>query len=117
MQLNQKSGKPSQNVLCGDVVRERQKKSNAFAPRRPSDPENSQISIGGRDPPLSYTTIKNALMAHFEPLANPDHKRFLLRQARQQPEESDNAFYAPLWELASIYTLQNAQDEIRAQFI
>ena len=28
-------------------------------------------------PPFTYDTLKNALMAHFAPLANPDYERFI----------------------------------------
>ncbi|KAJ1123760.1 hypothetical protein NDU88_002227 [Pleurodeles waltl] len=74
-------------------------------------------SVGKEGLPFSYTNLKNALMAHFKPLANPNYDQFLLRQARQQPEESVDAFYAHLRELASTCTLLDNEDEIHSQFI
>ena len=38
--------------------------------------------------PNTYNTLKAALTAHFAPLANPDYEQFLLRQARQNADES-----------------------------
>ena len=38
--------------------------------------------------PNTYETLKTALTAYFEPLANPDYELFILRQARQKTEES-----------------------------
>ncbi|KAJ1134934.1 hypothetical protein NDU88_001380 [Pleurodeles waltl] len=49
--------------------------------------------------------------------ANPDYERFLLRQARQLPNESVDTFCARLKELACTCTLLDAEDEIDAQFI
>ncbi|KAJ1184584.1 hypothetical protein NDU88_001388 [Pleurodeles waltl] len=68
-------------------------------------------------PPHNYQSLKRALTAHFKPLANPDYEHFLLRQARQLPEEPFDTFYTWLKELASTCTLPDADDEIRAQFI
>ncbi|KAJ1135478.1 hypothetical protein NDU88_001917 [Pleurodeles waltl] len=67
--------------------------------------------------PHTYDTLKGAITAHFELYANVDYERFLLRQARQTPDESVDVFYARLRELASTCTLPDEEDEIRAQFI
>ncbi|KAJ1139557.1 hypothetical protein NDU88_005926 [Pleurodeles waltl] len=67
--------------------------------------------------PYTYQSLKQALTAHFEPLANPDYERFLLRQARQFPHESVDAFYARLKDLARTCTLVDVEDGVRAQFI
>ncbi|KAJ1111640.1 hypothetical protein NDU88_008957 [Pleurodeles waltl] len=53
-------------------------------------------SVEEEEPRFSCTTLKNALTAHFNPFANPEYERFLLRQVRQQPEEYVDAFYARL---------------------
>ncbi|KAJ1179954.1 hypothetical protein NDU88_005182 [Pleurodeles waltl] len=74
------------------------------------------ISVVKEGPPFSYQSLKRALTTHFESLANPDYERFLLRQARQLPEESVDTFYARLNDLASTYTLPNTEDKERAQF-
>ncbi|KAJ1119162.1 hypothetical protein NDU88_007348 [Pleurodeles waltl] len=74
-------------------------------------------SVNEEGPPFTYQYLKSALTAHFEPLANPDYERFLLRQARQPPEESVHTFYARLWDLASTCTLPDVEDELQAQFI
>ncbi|KAJ1164958.1 hypothetical protein NDU88_005388 [Pleurodeles waltl] len=63
-------------------------------------------------PPYTYQSLKQALKAHFEPLANPDYERFLLRQARQFPHESVGAFYARLKDLARTCTLVDVEDEV-----
>ncbi|KAJ1113804.1 hypothetical protein NDU88_002045 [Pleurodeles waltl] len=67
--------------------------------------------------PHTYATLKDATSPHFELYANPDYKRFLLHQAHQKSEESVDVFYAHLRELASMCTLPDEEDEIRAQFI
>ena len=67
--------------------------------------------------PNTYDTLKAALTAHFEPLANPDYELFMLRQARQKNDESVDEFYARLKKLAATYTLPDEQHELRAQFI
>ncbi|KAJ1195036.1 hypothetical protein NDU88_004319 [Pleurodeles waltl] len=51
-------------------------------------------AVPEEDPPYSYQSLKWALTAYFEPLTNPDYKRFLLRHARQLPEKSVDTFYA-----------------------
>mgnify|MGYP002804615956 CR=1 FL=1 len=38
--------------------------------------------------PKTYETLKTELTEYFKPMANPDYELFMLRQARQQPEES-----------------------------
>ena len=68
-------------------------------------------------PPFTYNSLKNAITAHFQPLANPDYEWFVLRQAFQKPEESVDEFYNKLRELASTCTLPDTEAEIRAQFI
>ncbi|KAJ1195062.1 hypothetical protein NDU88_004345 [Pleurodeles waltl] len=72
-------------------------------------------SVVEEGPPFTYQSLKQALTAHLEPLANPDYERFLLRQARQLPNESVDTFYARLKELARTCTLLDAK--IRVQFI
>ncbi|KAJ1182343.1 hypothetical protein NDU88_007535 [Pleurodeles waltl] len=67
--------------------------------------------------PHTYATLKDAISAHFEPYANPDYERFLLRQAHEKSEESVDVFYAHLRKLASTCTLPDEEDDIRAQFI
>ncbi|KAJ1177303.1 hypothetical protein NDU88_002562 [Pleurodeles waltl] len=67
--------------------------------------------------PHTYLTLKEAIIAHFELCANPDYKRFLLRQARQTADKSVDIFYGHLREVASTWTLPDEEDEIRAQFI
>ncbi|KAJ1156629.1 hypothetical protein NDU88_009347 [Pleurodeles waltl] len=62
-------------------------------------------------PPFTCHSLKRALTAHFEPLANPDYDQFLLRQARQLPNESVDTFYARLKELARTCTLLDVEDE------
>ncbi|KAJ1143533.1 hypothetical protein NDU88_009841 [Pleurodeles waltl] len=74
-------------------------------------------SVVEEGPPYTYQSLKQALTAHFEPLANPDYERFLLRQARQFSHESVDAFYARLMDLARTCTLVDVEDEVRAQFI
>ncbi|KAJ1098173.1 hypothetical protein NDU88_003289 [Pleurodeles waltl] len=49
-------------------------------------------SVVEEDPPFSYQTLKRAITAYFERLANPDYECFLLRKARQLPEELVDAF-------------------------
>ena len=68
-------------------------------------------------PPFNYTTLKEALTARFEPFTNPDYEHFLLRQAKQNPDESVDVYYERLRKLASTRKLPDAQFEIRAQFI
>ena len=58
-----------------------------------------------------------AITNRFTPLANPDYERFLLRQTRQEPDESVDTFYSQLRNLASTCTLPDEQDEIWAQFM
>ncbi|KAJ1110118.1 hypothetical protein NDU88_007473 [Pleurodeles waltl] len=70
-------------------------------------------SVVEEGPPYTYQSLKQALTAHFEPLANPDYERFLLRQARQFPYESVDAFYARLKDLARTCTLVDVADEVR----
>ncbi|KAJ1101650.1 hypothetical protein NDU88_006716 [Pleurodeles waltl] len=67
-------------------------------------------SVVEEGPPFTYQSLKQALAAYFEPLANPVYERFLLRQARQLPNESVDTFYARLKELARTCTLQDAED-------
>ncbi|KAJ1207028.1 hypothetical protein NDU88_002421 [Pleurodeles waltl] len=67
--------------------------------------------------PHTYNTLNQTLTMHFEPLANPDYVKFLLRPARQHQDEPVDAFYACLKELASSCTLPDAKDEIGVQFI
>ncbi|KAJ1127191.1 hypothetical protein NDU88_005594 [Pleurodeles waltl] len=74
-------------------------------------------SVVEEGPPYTYQSLKQALTAHFEPLANPDYERFLLRQARQFPHESVDAFYARLQDLSRTCTLVDVEDEVCAQFI
>ncbi|KAJ1197197.1 hypothetical protein NDU88_001059 [Pleurodeles waltl] len=74
-------------------------------------------SVAEEGPPFTYQLLKRALTAHFEPLANPDYERFLLRQARQLPHKSVDTFYARLKDLARTCTLVDVEDEVRAQFI
>ncbi|KAJ1207450.1 hypothetical protein NDU88_002841 [Pleurodeles waltl] len=74
-------------------------------------------SVVEEGPPLSYQTLKRAITAYFQPLANPDYERLLLRQARQLPEELVDVFYARLRDLASTCTLPDPVDEIHVQFI
>ncbi|KAJ1188839.1 hypothetical protein NDU88_005596 [Pleurodeles waltl] len=73
--------------------------------------------VAEEGPPCTYQSLKQALTAYFEPLANPDYMRFLLRQAWQLPEESVDTFYVRLKDLASTCTLPDVDDEVRAQFI
>ncbi|KAJ1198860.1 hypothetical protein NDU88_002699 [Pleurodeles waltl] len=74
-------------------------------------------SVVEEGPPYTYQSLKQELTAHFEPLVNPDYERFLLRQVRQFPHESVDAFYARLKDLARTCTLVDVEDEVRAQFI
>ncbi|KAJ1180469.1 hypothetical protein NDU88_005690 [Pleurodeles waltl] len=74
-------------------------------------------SVVEEGPPYTYQSLKQALTAHFEPFANPDYERFLLRQARQFPHESVDAFFTRLKDLARTCTLVDVEDEVRAQFI
>ncbi|KAJ1092398.1 hypothetical protein NDU88_005508 [Pleurodeles waltl] len=74
-------------------------------------------SVAEEGPPYTYQTLKQALTNHFQPLANPDYERFLLRQVRQLPHESVDTFYAKLKDLARTCTLVDVEDEVRAQFI
>ncbi|KAJ1219016.1 hypothetical protein NDU88_006587 [Pleurodeles waltl] len=67
--------------------------------------------------PHTYTTLNDAISAHFKPYANPDYELFLLCQVHQKTEESVDVFYACLKELASICTLPDEEDEVRTQFI
>ncbi|KAJ1144876.1 hypothetical protein NDU88_011170 [Pleurodeles waltl] len=39
-------------------------------------------SVVEKGPPYTYQPLKQALTAHFEPLANPDYENFLLRRHR-----------------------------------
>ncbi|KAJ1158720.1 hypothetical protein NDU88_011408 [Pleurodeles waltl] len=68
-------------------------------------------SVVEEGPPYTYQSLKQALTAHFEPFANPDYERFLLRQARQFPHESVDAFYTRLKDLARTCTLVDVEDE------
>ncbi|KAJ1136262.1 hypothetical protein NDU88_002679 [Pleurodeles waltl] len=45
-------------------------------------------SITEEGAPFRYQSLKRALTAYFEPLANLDYKRFLLRQAQQLPRKT-----------------------------
>ncbi|KAJ1171017.1 hypothetical protein NDU88_002888 [Pleurodeles waltl] len=74
-------------------------------------------SVAEEGPPFTYQSLKQALTAHFEPLANPDYKRFLLRQARQLTNKSVDTFYARLKDLARTCILLDVEDEVCAQFI
>ncbi|KAJ1168632.1 hypothetical protein NDU88_000550 [Pleurodeles waltl] len=74
-------------------------------------------SVVEEGPPYTYQSLKQALTVHFEPFANPDYERFLLRQARQFPHESVDAFYTRLKDLARTCTLVDVEDEVCAQFI
>ncbi|KAJ1129348.1 hypothetical protein NDU88_007719 [Pleurodeles waltl] len=67
--------------------------------------------------PHTYTTLKNTFTMHCEHYANPDYKRFLLRQTDQKSEESVDAFYAWLKKPASTCALPDEEDEVGAQFI
>ncbi|KAJ1200380.1 hypothetical protein NDU88_004204 [Pleurodeles waltl] len=71
-------------------------------------------SVVEEGPPYTYQSLKRALTVDFEPLANPDYERFLLRQF---PYESVDAFYARLKDLARTCTLVDVEDEVRAQFV
>ncbi|KAJ1140276.1 hypothetical protein NDU88_006633 [Pleurodeles waltl] len=80
--------------------------------------DNHKISKSAHEAkPHTYITLKEAITAHFEPYANQDYERFLLRQAHQTSDKSVDVFYAYLRELASTCTLPDEEDEIRAQFI
>ncbi|KAJ1097462.1 hypothetical protein NDU88_002580 [Pleurodeles waltl] len=58
-------------------------------------------TVTEEEPPFNYQTLKRAITAYFEPMANPDYERFILRQARQQPEESVDTYNARLKEMAT----------------
>ena len=71
---------------------------------------------GGEDE-NGYKTLKKSLTDHFEPKRNIDFETFKFRQAKQEPEETVDAFCTRLRLLANTCDFTDPPRELKAQIL
>ena len=64
-----------------------------------------------------FTTAKEKLTEYFDPKKNVEYEIYTFLQARQNPDESMNAFHSRLRQLSATYEFDDVDKEIKSQII